>query len=1209
MTFAPDVVRVEHRDWYVGLTSTLYGCAGYLQPLDGAAPVTDDDVVKYHRQAGSAGELVEWYVNGPRGLEHGYTLPAAPGCRAAGPGDEVVIALALHGEVEAELSNSGGTVVLREPGGARRMQYGDLHVEDATGRPLPAWLTAERDIVAIHVDARGAAYPVVVDPLIWVQQAKLRAPDGAASDLFGCAVALSSYTALVGAYGDDDKGDSAGSARVFARVGSTWIPGAKLLADDGAAGDNFGYAVALSGDTALVGAYGDDDGAANAGSAYVFVRTGGTWTQQQKLRASDAAANDNFGWSVALSGDTALVGAYQDDDGAANSGSAYVFVRTGGTWTQQQKLRPSGASASDSFGWSVALSGDTALVGAYGEDGGLVDSGSAYMFVRTGDTWTQQQKLRASDAAAGDRFGSSVALSGDSALVGAYQDDDGGTSTGSVYAFARSGEAWIEQPILRASDAAAGDGFGWSVALSGDKALVGAVGDDDRGSNAGSAYVFVRTDGVWTEQAKIVPLDLAASDNFSAPVALSGDTALAGASLHDDGGSNAGSAYVFTLNGGSCAMDTECASGHCVDGVCCDSACDGGTCDACSIAAGAPVEGICAVLEDGRACDDGDACTTSEVCRAGTCTGESSVVCTPRDACHDAGVCDPATGLCSNLPRPDGTPCDDADACTTSDVCASGVCAGEHSVVCTPRDACHDAGVCDPATGLCSNLPRPDGTPCDDADACTTSDVCASGVCAGEHSVVCAPRDACHDAGVCDPATGLCSDPVRPDGAPCPGGFCLGGLCTGIGAPCDSPAACALSFCVDGVCCDFPCDAPCMACAAALKADGPDGVCGPARAGGDPHDDCAEETLLCGATGACDGAGACAQRPRGTVCGEASCSGPALQPAPTCDGLGACVPGDPMACGDYRCTAGACPSACYRDTDCVDTAYCAGGACLSKKPLAAGCAFPKECLGGACLAGRCAVDADGDAVADGDDNCPSDPDTTQTDTDGDGDGDACDSDDDNDTRVDGDDNCPLSANPEQADADGDREGDACDCGDPSKLDGAACDDGDRCTSADTCQGGVCVGSYPFICPQPAPVACRIAECIPATGACVLSHAIDGTPCPGGECVAGGCLIRESAVTTTAGGGGAGEGGSAGAGAGADAVSSSTAAAGGGAGGAPPTADLSESAPLRLQGSGCALATRSPRASDGELASLLVGLVLAARRVRPRARAVRGSSAR
>ncbi len=328
-----------------------------------------------------------------------------------------------------------------------------------------------------------------------------------------------------------------------------WTEKQKLLASDAAAGDYFGGSVSLDGDTALIGVKYDDDNGVSSGSAYVFTRTGTTWTQQGKLLASDGVAGDQFGWSVSLSGNTALIGASWDDDNGVSSGSAYVFTRTGTTWTQQAKLFASDGAAGDFFGVSVSLSGDTALIGAAWDDDKGVDSGSAYVFTRTGITWTEQAKLFASDGAAGDFFGWSVSLAGDATFIGAYMNDDKGVDSGSAYVFTRTGTTWTEQAKLFASDAAPGDYFGISVSLDGDTALIGAYKDDDKGVDSGSAYVFTRTGITWTQQAKLLASDGTEEDYFGLSVSLSTDTALIGAPLAGNNG--AGSSYVISRTGGT----------------------------------------------------------------------------------------------------------------------------------------------------------------------------------------------------------------------------------------------------------------------------------------------------------------------------------------------------------------------------------------------------------------------------------------------------------------------------------------------------------------------------------------------------------------------------------------------------------------------------------------------------------------------------------
>jgi hypothetical protein len=387
----------------------------------------------------------------------------------------------------------------------------------------------------------------------WAEVAKLTAPDGDGADYFGNSVALSGERALVGAYRDDDRGDTSGSVYVFERQeGGTWAKVAKLTASDAEVGDHFGGSVALSGERALIGAWGDADQGLFSGSAYVFERQeDGTWAEVAKLTALDGTAGDYFGRFVALSGARALVGASGDDALMYNSGSAYVFERQeDGTWAEVAKLTASDAGLhGDFFGSSVALSGARALVGADGDDAPMWDSGSAYVFERQEDgTWIEEDKLTASDGRAGDHFGGSVALSGARALVGAVNGAGvDGEVSGSAYVFERHEDGtWAEVAKLTASDGEFLDRFGFSVALSGERALVGAFYGSGVQGESGSAYVFERQeDGTWIEEAELTASDGRAGDHFGISVALSGAWALVGAWGDADQGLFSGSAYFF----------------------------------------------------------------------------------------------------------------------------------------------------------------------------------------------------------------------------------------------------------------------------------------------------------------------------------------------------------------------------------------------------------------------------------------------------------------------------------------------------------------------------------------------------------------------------------------------------------------------------------------------------------------------------------------
>ena len=376
----------------------------------------------------------------------------------------------------------------------------------------------------------------------WLQRQKFITSDGTDWDRFGEAVSISGDLAIMGAGGNDDNGSASGSAYIYKFDGTNWHLQQKLLASDGAASDFFGGSVSISGDLAIVGAYGDNS---NTGSAYIFKFNGTSWIQQQKLVASDAATDELFGKSVSISGNYAIMGAYRDDDNGTNSGSAYIFKFDGTSWSQQAKLLPSDGAATDYFGYSVSISGHLAIVGAYVDYGNGAGVGSAYIFKLDGTNWVEQAKLTASDGAAIDGLGESVSISGDFAIAGAGGDTDNGPGSGSAYIFRFDGTNWLQQQKLLASDGASSDFFGRSVSISGDLAIVGADGDNDTATNSGSAYIFNFDGTNWVQQAKLTASDAAASDFFGKSVAISGNLAVVGAYYDDDNGTNSGSGYIF----------------------------------------------------------------------------------------------------------------------------------------------------------------------------------------------------------------------------------------------------------------------------------------------------------------------------------------------------------------------------------------------------------------------------------------------------------------------------------------------------------------------------------------------------------------------------------------------------------------------------------------------------------------------------------------
>jgi len=449
--------------------------------------------------------------------------------------EQLYYAWDLDGDGTFESSGETATTTFLSPG--------DVTISHRVTDDCGASETATQTITVVPGETGG----------LYEQVAKLTADTPGGSDLFGYSVSVDGDTALVGVRAENRDGiTNAGSAYVFVRTNGVWSQQQKLTADDAEDFDEFGFAVSVDGDTALIGAWTENrDGLSNVGSAYVFTRSNGVWSQQQKLTADDAAGGDLFGTAVSVDGNTALVGARAEDpNGIDRAGSAYVFVRTNGVWSQQQKLTADDAGDLDQFGFSVSVDGDTALVGAFFQNrDGLSNVGSAYVFTRSNGVWSQQQKLTADDAGAGDYFGFAVSLDGDTALVGAWLEDPNGLgNAGSAYVFVRSGVVWSQQQKLTADDAAGGDYFGRSVSVDGDTALIGAWGETRDGlSNVGSAYVFVRSNAIWSQQQKLTAADAEDFDNFGWSVSVDGDTALVGAWLEDPNGiRNAGSAYVFS---------------------------------------------------------------------------------------------------------------------------------------------------------------------------------------------------------------------------------------------------------------------------------------------------------------------------------------------------------------------------------------------------------------------------------------------------------------------------------------------------------------------------------------------------------------------------------------------------------------------------------------------------------------------------------------
>jgi hypothetical protein len=438
-----------------------------------------------------------------------------------------------------------------------------------------------------------------------ISEAYLKASNTDSEDRFGWAAAVSGDTLVVGAYHEDGAGagvnsplqadnslSNAGAAYVFRRAGGTWAQEAYLKASNPGSGDSFGWSVAIDGDTIVVGAVGEEsnsvgvngdqtDDSTPSGAVYVFQRVAGSWQQQAYLKASNTGLGDRFGYSVALSGDTVIVGADGEDgngfdqssNALSSSGAAYVFHRTGLTWSQEAYLKGSSVSnpwIDNHFGFSVDVDGNTAVVGARWQDSQQVDSGAAYVFVRDSTTqiWTQQAFLKGTGIDAADFFGHSVAISCDTIVIGAYgedssasgvdgdQQDDSMPGCGAAYVFVRNPltQSWESEAYLKPSAPLANTVFGWSTAISGDTILVG------RRSGFERAYVFRRAAGAWSAGPDLTAVNSETGDVFGAVLGVSGDRAILGAygeqsnaagvdgDETDNSLSEAGAAYVFDLD-------------------------------------------------------------------------------------------------------------------------------------------------------------------------------------------------------------------------------------------------------------------------------------------------------------------------------------------------------------------------------------------------------------------------------------------------------------------------------------------------------------------------------------------------------------------------------------------------------------------------------------------------------------------------------------
>ncbi|NOS99064.1 MAG: hypothetical protein HOP29_00365 [Phycisphaerales bacterium] len=733
------------------------------------------------------------------------------------------------------LCDSGAAYVYVKTAGVWGLQQ-KIVAPDAAGGDFFGWSVAV-DGDTLVAGARGddddgqdsgAAYVFNRSGGMWTLQSKLVASDASPLDGFGSGVELNEDTVVVGSPFDDDNGSGSGSAYVFHRNGTTWSESQKLLAADGDDGDGFGWLIGLDADTLVISALGDDEAGLYAGAAYVFTLDAGAWEERQKLSAieevefqylgdsvsctqiwilagepgddtfgadsgkafvfdrfdatwrveatltaPDAEAGDGFGKSVAAESDRNVVGAPGEDDLGADAGAVYAYLGNASGWDFHAKFTAADGEAGDAFGSSLALHFDTAVVGAPGDDDGGVGAGSAYVFVVSGGGWSQEVKLTAADADPDDAFGSAIAISGDRAVVGAPGDDDGGADAGAAYVFERSGAVWTPVGKLTATDASTGQDFGRSVSVSGGLIIVGAPGDDEFGDGAGAGYVYADTGGGWSQQVKLAAPDAAGGDAFGSSVSASADYSFVavGASGDDDLGADSGSAYLFATNFGQWALYDKLLGADAAPG---DRF--GNSLSIAPVPAGTearlpsgeilpiPIVVIGARQNVGEGFTEAGALYLHTF--ALNCPPCGNGIVEAPEEC-DPGAWQPG-GCCTVLctAEPAGLACDDGDVCTTDDVCdASGVCDGDVVFGC----------------GACGNGLVEGAEDCDPG-------VLIDGDCCGSDCMFDPPGTPCDDADICTmnescSATGVCAGGGVfdcPDGNVCTRDACVDGACINV---------------------------------------------------------------------------------------------------------------------------------------------------------------------------------------------------------------------------------------------------------------------------------------------------------------------------------------------------------------------------------------------------------------------------------------------
>lgn len=572
-------IQPNDAQWSWNLQLQSYGRAGAMLGVQTPQISSLDQSVVYQWDS----NLRELVHTKSAGVKQDFLLKTAP----AGSGP-LVLNLAVTSALQGQLAN--GAISFSDASGQQLLSYGGLVVFDALGNTIPARFAFASNQIQLIIEDQAARYPLLIDPL--VEQGYLKSSivpketTETSTEHFGADLAMDGDTLVIGTR------NLFGVAYVFERESNTWTEKAILKGQNKDDNDRFGSVVAISGDTIAIGSPCDGNNGSDSsndpltcyGAVYIFTRSGATWSQQAYLKSTNIDKTDFFGSSIALDGDTLVVGTiWEDGDGSnpnnnskESAGAAYVFTRTGTTWSQQAYLKSPTPKANDFFGAKVSISGDTIAVSAYetatprsNYDDNRSDTtiGTVYLFKRTGNTWSQQASLKIPNKTVLTWFGHSIALENDTLVVGGYDKTDNTPNTdgnSSVFIFIRNGNTWSQQAQLKASNSHRGDGFGNSIAISGNRIVIGApyrLSDetnrpDSERSVFGAAYIFTRTGTTWSEKHYFRGSNTGWGDLFGDNVAIDGDYIIVGAPQEDGNGLdpynnsvfNAGAAYAFFLS-------------------------------------------------------------------------------------------------------------------------------------------------------------------------------------------------------------------------------------------------------------------------------------------------------------------------------------------------------------------------------------------------------------------------------------------------------------------------------------------------------------------------------------------------------------------------------------------------------------------------------------------------------------------------------------